>query len=349
MAPQRIGTQRKVTLSDVAARAGVSATTASYILNNRSAEMRISADAEERVRRAAAELAYRPNRSARSLRTAKTKTIGLLSDSVASGQFASQMLIGASAAARESDHLLVIGESEGDPTLEDQLIDEMLDRQVDGIVYATLVASQITVPARLRDRHVVLLNCFDPDAPTPFVLPDEFQGGRTAAQVLIDAHTADDVHVVGVDPNPRAIAGPLRFEGIEAALADVGRRVAGVVECDWSVLPAFAAVDAWLAAGARPGALICLNDRIAMGTYQALAAHGLRVPDDVSVVSFDGSNLATWLRPSLTSVTIPFAELGATAVRVLMQPESPPQVVRRLPMPLLSGASVRRTTDAPVG
>lgn len=86
-----------------------------------------------------------------------------------------------------------------------------------------------------------------------------------------------------------------------------------------------------------------------MGTYQALAARGLRVPDDVSVVSFDGSNLATWLRPSLTSVTIPFAELGATAVRVLMQPESPPQVVRRLSMPLLSGASVRRTTDAPVG
>ena len=144
---------RKVTLSDVASRAGVSATTASYILNNRTAEMRISADAAERVRRAAIELAYRPNRSARSLRTAKTKTIGLISDSVASGQFSSQMLTGASAASRDCDHLLVIGETEGDAMLEDQLIDEMLDRQVDGIVYATLVATNVSVPARLHDHR----------------------------------------------------------------------------------------------------------------------------------------------------------------------------------------------------
>ncbi|MFN8194324.1 MAG: LacI family DNA-binding transcriptional regulator [Nocardioidaceae bacterium] len=337
-------TKRKVTLSDVATRAGVSATTASYILNNRSAEMRISAEAEARVRRAAVELAYRPNRSARSLRTSKTKTFGLLSDTVASGQFASQMLIGASAAARESDHLLVIGESEGDPTLEDRLIDEMLDRQVDGLVYATLVACEIALPARLRDRNVVLLNCMDPEAALPVVLPDDLQGGRTAAQLLVDAGLGDRVHVVGLDPNPRASAGPLRFRGIEETLAAAGSTVAGVVPTDWSVVPAFEAMDAWLTSGERPTALICLNDRIAMGTYQALAAHGLSVPHDVSVVSFDGSNLATWLRPSLVSVTIPFAELGASAVRMLMEPPAPAERVRRLPMPLLAGESVRRTS-----
>jgi LacI family transcriptional regulator len=87
--------------------------------------------------------------------------------------------------------------------------------------------------------------------------------------------------------------------------------------------------------------LICLNDRIAMGTYQALQAHRLEVPRDVSVVSFDGSELATWLRPEVTSVSLPYADLGAEAVRVLMDPRWATGGVIRVPMPLSGGASVR--------
>jgi LacI family transcriptional regulator len=87
---------------------------------------------------------------------------------------------------------------------------------------------------------------------------------------------------------------------------------------------------------------VCLNDRIAMGAYQALAAHGLSVPDDVSVVSFDGSDLARWLRPELTSIVLPYAELGHRAVELLLTPGPLATGVQRLPMPVHSGASVRR-------
>ncbi len=335
-----MSTPRKPTLSDVAALAGVSPTTASYILNERSAQMRISADAQQRVRAAVAELGYRPNRSARSLRTSRTATIGLISDYVASGEFASRLLTGASAASRDCGHLLVMGETEGDPELEGALIEEMLDRQVDGLVYATLTASRITLPDRLRGRRVVLLNCFDPEAAVPAVLPDELAGGRTAARLLLESGVADRVVVVGHDPNPRAIAGPRRLAGIEAELAGTGRSLAGEITCDWRVADAHGAVRDWLAADGEATALVCLNDRIAMGTYQALTEHGLRVPDDMSVVSFDGSNLATWLRPALTSVALPFSELGAEAVRVLMAPEAPSDRPVLLPMPVLAGASL---------
>ena len=92
---------RRVTLHDVAARAGVSTTTASYILNGRSDEMRIAPATQERVRPRAVELGYRPNPSARNLRTSTTRTVGLISDLVAGGQFASQMITGASARPRD--------------------------------------------------------------------------------------------------------------------------------------------------------------------------------------------------------------------------------------------------------
>jgi LacI family transcriptional regulator len=340
-----VTSRRKITLADVAARAGVSATTASYVINGRSAQMRISAAAERRVRKAVADLGYRPNRSARSLRTATTKTIGVISDFLASGLFASQMLTGASAAARESDHLLVIGETEGDPVVEALLIEEMLDRQVDGIIYATVVTATVTVPAMLAQQPIVLLNCVDPSTAFPALLPDEHDGGRSAARLLLSAGLTDGIYVVGEDPTPNAIAGALRLEGARGLLEEEGRLLAGVVPCGWAVVSAYDAVSAWLDEGARPAALICLNDRVAMGTYQALAAHGLDVPLDVSVVSFDGSELATWLRPTLTSVGLPYAELGARAVPTLVDPATAPGVVL-LPMPISQGGSVRSPAPA---
>ncbi len=78
--------------------------------------------------------------------------------------------------------------------------------------------------------------------------------------------------------------------------------------------------------------MVCLNDRVAMGTYQALATNGLDVPRDVAVVSFDGSELATWLRPAVTSVALPFAELGERAVQVLLDPRPSAGEVVRVPM-----------------
>jgi LacI family transcriptional regulator len=338
---------RKVKLSDVATRAGVSATTASYVLNGRSADMRISESAEQRVREAVVELGYRPNRSAQNLRTAKTSTVGVISDFVASGHFSSQMLAGASEAARRRDHLLVIGETGGDAEIERLLIEEMIDRQVDGIVYVTRTGLEIQVPEKLAGTRTVLLNCVDPASPMPAFVPDEFGGGRTAASVLLDAGVTGDIHVVGEDPSPHTFAGPARLAGINDRLAEVGQSVASVVPCPWAVEAAYDATHAWLATGVRPDGLICLNDRVAMGVYQALAEHGLDVPGDVSVVSFDGSELATWLRPRVISVALPFLELGAQAVDALLDPGVLEPGVTRLSMPLIPGGSVRSGAPAP--
>ena len=114
--------------------------------------------------------------------------------------------------------------------------------------------------------------------------------------------------------------------------------------CSWAVREAYEAVSAFLEAGGAPRGLLCMNDRIAMGAYQALAEHGLSVPGDVSVVSFDGSDLATWLRPQVTSVVLPYAELGARAVELLLSESVEASGVTRVPCRSLMGQSVSVTT-----
>ena len=243
---------KKATLTDVAQRAGVSVTTASYILNGRSSQMRISAATERRVQAAIDDLEYRPNWSARTLRGSSTQTIGVISDFVASGDFASRLLSGASAAARRFDHVIVIGETLGNPEVERLLVEEMLDRQVDGILYATLVASTGRLPETLRKGRTVLLNCIDPPCDLPVVMPDDVAGGRMAAEHLLAAGVAEQSSWSGRTPPPRRPPGGTGIAGINAALTGARASLAGVVPCAWDVEPAFEAVSAWLDTGPHP-------------------------------------------------------------------------------------------------
>jgi LacI family transcriptional regulator len=343
---------RKVTLSDVAERAGVARTTASYILNGLSGQAGISQDTEKRVREVADGLGYRPNRNARSLRTARTTTIGVITDYVASGMFSSEMLAGANMAARRADHLLVIGESEGDANARDLLIDEMIDRQVDGIIYATRTALRTEFPARLAGTRAVMLNCYDPDHPVPSVLPDDRTGGRSAAGILLAAGVSANVFIVGETPDNDGVAGTRRLAGIQERFAEEGHVIAGTIECLWDPEPTYDAVLDWLSRGNRPKGLICMNDRAAVGAYQALRDHGLNVPGDVSVVSFDGSAVASWLRPRAVSMVLPLRSMGELAVDLLLDgPDSRDSGhhhggqdqggVHLVQMPVLAGDSVR--------
>ena len=340
---------KRATLTDVALRAGVSVTTASYILNDRSAEMRIAADTERRVLAAMDALDYRPNRTARTLRGSSTQTIALISGAECGSAFPSELLAGVGAAARQHGHLVVIGESMGDPEIERLLVEEMFDRRVDGILYVADAAASRAFPERLLSGRTVLLNCERPDLGLPAVVPDDVGGGRAAVEHLLAAGPRRVVHVVGDvdavhDPPNHPTTGPDRMAGVAAGLAAAGKRPAGVIGCRWGVAEAYDAMCGWLRSGGRPEALVCLDDRVAMGTYQALAESGLDVPGDVSVISFGGSELASWLRPRLTSMALPLREMGAAAVELLLGPGRRAPATVRLPLLLQPGESVAGAT-----
>jgi LacI family transcriptional regulator len=184
---------------------------------------------------------------------------------------------------------------------------------------------------------VVLLNCRAPGAAC--VIPDEVGAGRTAAEALLAAGYRDGIWLVG-EPAPHVFASAERLRGIDEALRAAGVRPAGTVPSAWWPESAFEAFGAFLDGGHEPAAVICVNDRVAMGVYQALAVRGRRVPDDLSVVSFDDSDLAVWLHPALSSVALPHRELAATAVDLLLREGGAPPGEHRVPMPLRRRESI---------
>ncbi|MEV8505885.1 LacI family DNA-binding transcriptional regulator [Actinoplanes sp. NPDC051475] len=336
MPPQR------ATLLQVAQRAGVSRSTASFVLAGRHLDMRISEDARQRVLRAAQELDYRPNLMARSLRTKVTKTIALVSDTLASDPYAGRAIHGSLAAAVAHGHLLFIGETEGDAVVEEKLISDFLDRQVDAFVYASMFTRYVRVPKLLKGRPVVLLNCLTRAARPAYqsVIPDELAAGWSAAKTLADAGHRDGIHLVG-SPAHHVFAGRERLAGIREGFGSAGIKLAGTIDCDWWPEPAYEAVRQALAGGLTPKALICFNDRVALGAYQALREAGRDIPRDVAVLSFDDSDLAAWLRPQLTSISLPHYQLGWKAVELLLgSPQDP--AVHRVPMPVRLRASVAK-------
>lgn len=347
-------TRNRVTLADVARAAGMSRTTASLVLSGRGDEMRIAEASQERVRLVAAELGYRPNMISAGLRSGTSRTLGFISDSVATSQLAGDMIKGALEGARRHGHMLFIGEYEGDDTERERLIDAMLDRQVDGVILASMFTRERPVPAALAGRNVVLLNTL-PEGPAKnahAILPDELDAGRRAARLLLERGHRD-IHLIGAGPTPAdvprsTIAGRERLEGILDELTGAGLSPASGRKLSiWLPADGWKATADLIASGVRSGAIIAFNDRIAFGAYQAVSEAGLTVPGDFSIVSFDDHQLASWVHPGLTTFAIPHFDLGLRAVEMLLTtPAESPASVERLPMPLRSRGSVRAVTDA---
>jgi len=330
----------RITLIQVAARAGVSKTTAGYVLTGQDKKMRIGEHTRHKVLRAAAEMNYRPNLMARSLRTAVTRPIAIISDTLVTEPYGGELIGGCLAAAARQGRLTFIGETRRDPHLETALIDEFLTEQVTDFVFVTVYPRAVDVPSHLHQQaRVVTLNCVAEGAATTAVLPDEVEGGSMAASALLDAGIRDGICLVGDRANHPQAPGRDREQGIRHTLQAAGIDIAAAVDCAWEPEAAYDAVGAALANGLRPTAFICMNDRAALGTYQALDEVGLSIPGDVSVLAFEGSDLAAWMKPQLTTIDRQLDQMGRRAIELLIAgPQTP--VTEYVPLTLRTRRSV---------
>jgi LacI family transcriptional regulator len=334
---------KRVTLADVARRAGLSVSAASMILNGRP-DTRLSQDAHDRVHTAAAELGYRPNVAARGLKTDKTHTIAFVSDLVATTRYASGLITGAIAAAEAAGHVMMVLETGGEPKRETEAIGAALDRQVDGFVFASMRARELFLPEIAFETPAVMLNATNARFPRA-VLPDEREGGRTAVEVLFGAGFHDGIALLGHSEKQeqglfRSATVAERIAGIRGAMADRDAEFSSEASIWlWEPDGGYQATTKILRQRNRPAAILAMNDRLAFGAYQAIAEAGLRVPEDISIVSFDNDELAAYLRPGLTTVALPHQEMGRRSVELLLG--GGPAGETRVSMPLVQRDSVR--------
>lgn len=314
----------KVGIRDVSKAAGVSVTTVSHALSE-THQSRVSPATRQHVREVAARLGYAPNRLASALRNQRSYLLGLVSDQIASTPYAGEMILGAQDAAYERGWVLLLVDSGGNRSLEQRQLSALLQHQVDGIVYAKMYHQEIRVPDYVHGgTPVVLLDAFDADGQFSSVVPDEVGAARIAVKELTDAGHRRIGFINNADDIP-ATAG--RRQGYREGLAAAG------IEFDPGLVtrqpPAVRGgrdgAQKLLVREDRPTALFCFNDHQAFGVYEAAGALGLRIPEDISVVSIDNFEIISdALRPGLTSVGLPHYGMGRWAVsRLLDEIEDP--------------------------
>jgi LacI family transcriptional regulator len=303
-----------VTLKHVAEAAGVSITTASLVLNG-GFEGRVGVAAQNRVRLAAKQLGYTVNSMAKALRTRRSRTVGFVSDRITTTPFAVRMVHAAQEEAWRRGILLFLVNTDGDEELERSVIDELRQRQVEGIIYAR-VSHRVVEPPPGLGRQAVLLNARTTHNELPSVVPDEYQGAMDATTRLIDAGHR---RIGFLFPGSSSPAGELRLRGYRDALGRNGLSFdPALVAIAPRTISGSAKVAEEFLQAQRPTATFCYNDRIAAGAYRAAANLGMRVPFDLSVVGFDDQlYLASALTPGLTTMALPYEEMGRWAVQAL--------------------------------
>jgi LacI family transcriptional regulator len=308
---------RSPTIGDVARLAGVSPTTVSFVLND-VAGSGISEATKERVRASARELRYRPNATARLLRTDRSHAIGFVTDEIASTPFAGDVVEGAQEAAWEAGKILMIVNTGENRRIEGAAVGMMLERRVEGIIYASMYHRAVKPPADSREVPTVLLNCYSEAGSWPSVVPDEVSGGRTATEVLLDKGH-ERVGFINLDPKLPAANG--RLQGYRQALEARGLPFDDslVTNGDGTASSGYCLAAELMLTPNPPTALFCGTDQTAMGAYEALKERGLRIPEDVAVVGFDNQELiAAHLRPALSTVALPHYAMGRWAVNHLI-------------------------------
>ena len=306
------------TLRDVGEAAGVHAATASRALNPKTRRL-VNAETVRRVLRAAETLGYQPNPIARSLKTSKSQTVGLVLPDLTNPLFP-PIVRGIEDVLGPAGYSALIVNTDNDTKREQAQITSLRSRQVEGLIVAT---ARLDHPL-LRHLHaqgvkMVLVNRRADDLEVPSITPDDASGVALAVKHLVDLGHTRIVHLAGPQTTSTGVIRSRAFQSAvrQHGLADEPELV---VACDyWTEDEGARALRTMLDAGTEFSAVVAGNDLIALGCYDVFAERGISCPDDISVVGFNDMPFLDKLRPPLTTVGVPHHQIGVEAARMLLE------------------------------
>ena len=315
------------TIYQVAKAAGVSPKTVSRVLNG---DAPVKPKTREQVERAMADLGYVPSNAARMMRSNKSGLIGLITGALSHKTEPSEptglpdlfIIQGIQEAMGQSDKTLMIADTGGQSEKVPHLVQTFLQHRVEGLIYVADYHRKVDLPQIPKDFPVVLANCFDENGTTS-VLPDDRAGQRNLVAKMIESGHR---RIGFMTLDRKMQAGNLRYLGYRDALEQYGIDYADELvtmgyeagkERESSLL--MSSLDRLLRLKNPPTVICCGNDEMALRTYGLLRSRGIRVPEDISVAGYDNYRvIAETLYPPLTTVELPYREMGRRAGRLLL-------------------------------
>lgn len=304
-------------IEDVAKKAKVSISTVSRVLNRRNI---VNVDTRKRVEEAIELLGYRPNVFARGLMLQKSNILGLVLPDL-HGEFYSEIIRGANQKARELGYHLLLSAVTADEDGHDVLSTIGTQGLVDGIaVMVSEMNSKISKSLKNGNLPLVLLDGKAPGIKHDSVTIDQVGGAEALMRHIIAARPQD--HVIFIGGHSTNLDTIDRLSAYRAVMSEAGKRtkVKDVVHLDYAYETAFNyASEHVIHWTERPTTIFAANDEMAAGVVDAAIAAMLSVPKDLRVVGFDDTRIAQLTRPRLTTVRVPMADMGATAIELLCQ------------------------------
>ncbi|MFL4468393.1 LacI family DNA-binding transcriptional regulator [Tateyamaria armeniaca] len=329
----------KVTALDVAEKAGVSRSAVSRVFTPGAS---VSERTAKKVRTAAEALGYRPNVLARSLITGRSRIVGLLV-AYLENQFYPEAIERLSRALQEQGYHVLVFMASNSGEEADEVMGELLDYQVDGIIAASVgMSNDLTRRCEAAGIPIVLFNRAQDDDRLSAVTSDNYHGGRKLAEFLIAGGHERIAHVAGWEG---ASTQRDREAGFVAGLTAAGQDLYARGVSHFQFETAKDVAREMFAGPERPDAVFCANDHMAFAVMDVLRFElGLSVPGDVSVVGYDDVTLAAWPSYDLTTVRQPAGQMAEATVSILMDrladPDTKPRRVA-LDGPLIIRGSAR--------
>ena len=344
-APSLVRGKPQPTLQGIAERSGLSVTTVSRVLSGQATRYRISKKTEAAIRKLAKESSFVPNQLARGLRLKRTLSIGLVIPDISNPFFAGiahQVILGT----RKHGYSVILCDSQDTTDLEVESLSLLQSRSVEGVILC---------PAGQTSEHlaefvggglpIVLVDRFFPDLPLPFVSSDNVSGARQGTELLIANGHRRIACLQGV---PVTSPNRFRVQGYKEALTRHHLPVEETLIVGDGFTEQSGYIETKLLLRTEPEvrAFLALSNLNALGAIRALAEEARRIPEDVSIVSFDDTPYSAYLATPLTTVAQSNAEMGEVAVKLLFdQIQFPHRQTKGgilLPTTLLMRASVKR-------
>jgi DNA-binding LacI/PurR family transcriptional regulator len=331
----------KITAIDVARLAGVSQSAVSRVFTPGASASKATV---EKVRAAAAQLGYRPDPLARAMITGRTRIIGLVV-AYLENQFYPVAIERLSRVLQAKGYHVLVFMAENSTEKVPQVMQELLDYQVDGIVTASVaMTNDLTARCRAAGIPVVMFNRGQDDAGLSEVTSDNVSGGRKVAEHLITTGHRRIAHIMGWQGSS---TGRDRALGFAEALREAGLAPFAMIDGMYSREEASKATRALFSGPERPDAIFVGNDHMAFAVMDTLRFElGLTVPGDVSVIGYDDVPLAAWPAYNLTTLRQPVRRMVDATVEILLnqiEGETTPSRIR-LEGPLIERGSVKRRT-----